>query len=304
MARQPIDATLRHEIESIFEEAVELPRAERVRFLAARCGGDHRLREEVDALIGAHERTAGVLEGNGAAAVAGALPDPNRDRHIGSYRVLRELGRGGMGVVYLAERDDGQYRRRVAVKVLRASQDADELHQRFVAERQILASLNHEHIAQLLDGGVSDGQLPYIVIEYVDGLPITEYCDRQRLDVAARLRLFQEVCAAVHHAHQNLVLHRDLKPGNVLVTSGGQVKLLDFGIAKLLNPSLGGVEQPITRTAFRLMTPAYASPEQVRGDSLTTASDVYALGLLLYELLTGRPAHRITTDLPGAVYEV
>jgi serine/threonine-protein kinase len=209
-----------------------------------------------------------------------------------------------MGVVYLAERDDGQYRRRVAVKVLRATGDAGELHQRFLAERQILASLNHSHIAQLLDGGVSDDQLPYIVIEHVDGLPITEYCDRQRLDVTARLRLFQEICAAVHHAHQNLVLHRDLKPGNVLVTSAGHVKLLDFGIAKLLNPSLASVEQPVTQTAFRLMTPAYASPEQVRGDTLTTASDMYALGLLLYELLTGRQAHRITTDSPRTVYEV
>ncbi|HKG93212.1 MAG TPA: serine/threonine-protein kinase [Gemmatimonadaceae bacterium] len=229
---------------------------------------------------------------------------PERGRHIGPYRVQRELGRGGMGVVYLAERDDGQYRRRVAVKVLRAGPDADELHQRFVAERQILASLSHPNIAQLLDGGLSDGQLPYLVIEYVDGLPITEYCDRHHLDVEARLRLFRDVCAAVHHAHQNLVLHRDLKPGNVLVTGAGQAKLLDFGIAKLLNPNLGGSEQPLTRTAFRLMTPAYASPEQVRGDSLTTASDVYALGLLLYELLTGQKAHRITTDAPRVVYEV
>ena len=224
-------------------------------------------------------------------------------RRIGPYRVLHELGRGGMGVVYLAERDDGQFRRRVAVKVLRDSPDAEELHRRFVAERQILASLSHPHIAQLLDGGVSDGQLPYLVIEYVEGMPITDYCDRHRLGIAARLRLFQDVCSAVQHAHQNLVLHRDLKPGNVLVTPAGEVKLLDFGIAKLLNPSLAGTEQPVTRTAFRMMTPKYASPEQVRGDTLTTASDVYALGLLLYELLVGRPAHRIDTDSPQAVYE-
>ena len=223
-------------------------------------------------------------------------------RRIGPYRVVRELGRGGMGVVYLAERDDGQYRQRVAVKLLRSSPDAEELRRRFVAERQILASLSHPHIAQLLDGGVSDGELPYLVIEYVDGLPLTEYCDRHRLGIDARLRLFQDVCSAVHHAHQNLVLHRDLKPGNVLVTAAGTVKLLDFGIAKLLNSALG-TDQPITRTAFRMMTPAYASPEQVRGDSLTTASDVYALGLLLYELLVGSPAHRIDTDAPRAVFE-
>ena len=295
--------TRRAAIDAIFDDALDVPEERRGAWLEERCGDDVALRREVELLLAAH-RQGSPLDIPAAAHVAAMGSDPVRGRRIGPYRVLRELGRGGMGVVYLAERDDGQYRRRVAVKVLRASQDADELHQRFIAERQILASLNHPHIAQLLDGGVSDGQLPYLVIEYVDGQPITEYCDRQRLDIAARLELFREVCAAVHHAHQNLVLHRDLKPGNVLVTGANQVKLLDFGIAKLLNPSLSSVQQPITRTAFRLMTPAYASPEQVRGDSLTTASDVYALGLLLYELLVGQQAHRITTDSPHDVYQV
>ena len=290
-------------IEDIFDEALDIPPERRAAWLESRCRGDASLRHEVELLLAAHE-TDSPLDGPAAAHLATLIPDPMRGRRIGPYRVLRELGRGGMGVVYLAERDDGQFRRRVAVKVLRASQDADELHQRFLAERQILASLNHPHIAQLLDGGVADGELPYLVIEYVDGLPITEYCDRHQLDIPARLRLFREVCAAVCHAHQNLILHRDLKPGNVLVTGDGHVKLLDFGIAKILNPSLSAVEQPVTRTAFRLMTPAYASPEQVRGDPLTTRSDVYALGLLLYELLAGRPAHRITTDSPREVYEV
>ena len=291
-------------IEDIFDEALDIPAERRAAWLESRCGDDMGLRHEVELLLAAHDQTDSPLDVPAAVHLASLISDPMRGRHIGPYRVLRELGRGGMGVVYLAERDDGQFRRRVAVKVLRASQDADELHQRFVAERQILASLNHPHIAQLLDGGVADGDLPYLVIEYVDGLPITDYCDRHQLDIPARLRLFREVCAAVCHAHQNLVLHRDLKPGNVLVTSDGHVKLLDFGIAKILNPSLAGVEQPVTRTAFRLMTPAYASPEQVRGDTLTTRSDVYALGLLLYELLAGRPAHRITTDSPREVYEV
>jgi serine/threonine-protein kinase len=291
-------------IEDIFEEALDVSAERRATWLESRCRDDDGLRQEVERLLAAHEQTEGPLDVPASARLATLVPDPMRGRRIGPYRVLRELGRGGMGVVYLAERDDGQFRRRVAVKVLRASQDADELYQRFVAERQILASLNHPHIAQLLDGGVADGELPYLVIEYVDGLPITEYCDRHRLDIPARLRLFREVCAAVCHAHQNLILHRDLKPGNVLVTGDGHVKLLDFGIAKLLNPSLSGVEQPVTRTAFRLMTPAYASPEQVRGDTLTTRSDVYALGLLLYELVAGRPAHRITTDSPREVYEV
>jgi len=295
---------LRAAIDAIFDDALDVPTERRAAWLEERCGDDPALLREVQLLLAGHEQKGSPLDIPAAVHVGALLADSSRGRRIGPYRVLRELGRGGMGVVYLAERDDGQYRRRVAVKVLRSSQDADELHQRFVAERQILASLNHPNIAQFLDGGVSDGQLPYLVLEYVDGLPITEYCDRQRLDVAGRLRLFREVCAAVHHAHQNLVLHRDLKPGNVLVTGTGQVKLLDFGIAKLLNPSLAAVDQPVTRTAFRLMTPAYASPEQVRGDTLTTASDVYALGLLLYELLSGRPAHRVTPDSPRDAFQV
>ncbi|MDF1502955.1 serine/threonine-protein kinase, partial [Roseisolibacter sp. H3M3-2] len=289
-------------IEEVFEEALDVPPARRAAWLADRCGDDAELRREVGLLLAAHDQEDGVLDGEAGLRAAAALPDPERGRRIGPYRVLRELGRGGMGVVHLAERDDGQYRRRVAVKVLRASPHADDLHRRFVAERQILASLSHPNVAQLLDGGVVD-DLPYLVIEYVDGVPITEYCDRHRLGVDARLRLFADVCAAVHHAHQNLVLHRDLKPSNVLVTAAGQVKLLDFGIAKLLNPTLGALQQPVTRTAYRLMTPEYASPEQVRGDTLTTASDVYGLGLLLYELLVGRPAHRVAGDSPRAVLE-
>jgi eukaryotic-like serine/threonine-protein kinase len=272
----------REQIEELFEAALDHPHAARRAWVEHACGDDAELREEVQALLAAHE-----IAGRVFAPPDEAVPE----RRIGPYRLLRELGRGGMGVVYLAERDDGQYRRRVAVKLLRGSPDADELHRRFRGERQILASLNHPHIAQLLDGGVTDGQLPYLVMEYVEGVPITEYCDRHRLDVPTRLRLFQDVCAAVHHAHQNLVVHRDLKPGNVLVTERGEVKLLDFGIAKLLNPVLGPVELPVTRTEFRVMTPDYASPEQVRGEAITTASDVYALGVVLYELLTGRRPH-------------
>ena len=294
----------RAEIEAVFDEALEVDAAHRSAWLDERCRERPWLRREVELLLQAHERTAGPLDVGAAAHFPAFLDDRAHGRRIGPYRVLRELGRGGMGVVYLAERDDGQYRRRVAVKVLRSSPDADELHRRFLAERQILASLSHPNIAQLLDGGVSEGQIPYLVIEYVDGLPITDFCDRRQLSIAKRLRLFQDVCAAVQHAHQNLVLHRDLKPGNVLVTASGQVKLLDFGIAKLLNPSVVGLDQPITRTAFRLMTPAYASPEQVRGDPLTTASDVYALGLLLYELLVGRAAHEIPDEAPGSFYEI
>jgi len=299
----PESRAWRERIEAIFEEALDMPAAARSAWLAEACGEDRQLQAEVEALLAASAQPDGILGAPAAALAMSLVEERAPARRIGPYRVLRELGRGGMGVVYLAERSDGHFRRRVAVKLLRASPDADELHRRFLAERQILASLSHPNIAQLLDGGVSEGQLPYLVIEFVDGVSITDYCDRQRLGIEARLRLFQAICAAVHHAHRNLVLHRDLKPGNILVTTDGQVKLLDFGIAKLLNPDLSAAEQPVTHTAFRLMTPAYASPEQVRGESLTTASDVYALGLVLYELLTGWQAHQVESDAPREVIE-
>jgi eukaryotic-like serine/threonine-protein kinase len=286
----------RRRIEELFEAALERAPVERAGWLATACP-DAALRAEVEALLDAHELGDAFESALGIASSPAPTP-PTAERRIGPYRVLRELGRGGMGVVYLAERDDGTYRRHVAIKLLRGSPDGDELRRRFRAERQILASLAHPSIAQLLDGGVTDGQLPYLVMEYVDGLPITTYCDRNRLTIEQRLRLFQAVCAAVHHAHSNLVLHRDLKPGNIFVTPSGQVKLLDFGIAKLLNPSLGGADQPVTRTAYRVLTPEYASPEQIRGETLTTASDVYALGVILYELLAGRPPYRIATQSP------
>ena len=300
MTPPPSDSAYRHEIESIFEDAIELAPADRGPWLAGRCGTDRRLRAEVDALIAAHDRAAGVLEKNIAGAVGGAV----RGRRIGAYRVRREIGRGGMGVVYLAERSDGQYQQRVAVKLLRASPDAEELRRRFLAERQILASLKHRGIAQLLDGGVTDGQLPFLVMEYVDGVPITTYCDRASLGIDARVRLFREVCSAVHYAHQNLIIHRDIKPGNILVTPDGGVKLLDFGIAKLLNPALGPIDQPLTRTELRAMTPEYASPEQVRGEVVTTASDVYALGVVLYELLSGRRPYTLTSGSPQELMDV
>jgi serine/threonine-protein kinase len=293
----------RAEIEEVFEQALDVGRGERAAWLSERCASDGELRAKVEALLAAHDLTAGILEHRLPAATALA-PEPLSDRRIGPYRVVRELGRGGMGVVYLAERDDGEFRRQVAIKLLRNSPDAEELHRRFIAERQILASLNHPNIAQLLDGGTTDGQLPYLVMEYVDGLPITTYCDRHRLDIASRLRLFVDVCRAVNSAHQNLVIHRDIKPGNILVTASGQAKLLDFGIAKLLNSSMGGIDVPLTRTAFRVMTPDYASPEQVRGEPLTTGSDVYALGVVLYELLAGQRPYQIRTGAARELHEL
>ncbi len=281
----------RTQIAEAFIKAVEQDAAERSQFLAALRDTDPDVAAEVEALLRAHERD-GILDS------PARLPDEAPvERRIGPYRVLGELGRGGMGVVYLAERDDGEFQRRVAVKILASATDADELDRRFRAERQILATLDHPNIAQLIDGGVTSGRLPYLVMEYVDGLPITEYCERHGLSVRERLQLFIDVCAAVDHAHRNLVLHRDLKPGNILVTAQRQVKLLDFGIAKLLNPALSAVVSPPTRAAQRRLTPEYASPEQLRDEPLSTTSDIYSLGVILHELLTGaRPLNNESPD--------
>jgi serine/threonine protein kinase len=205
---------------------------------------------------------------------------------IGPYRVLRTLGIGGMGEVYLAERADAQFEQQVAIKVVYG--DSRGIQSRLKIERQILAQLDHPNIAHLLDGGALPDGNAYIVMEYVDGMPIDAYCDSNRLDLAARLRLFQTVCAAVHYAHQNLIVHRDLKPSNILVTAAGVPKLLDFGIAKLLDERQAGHHTlAVTHADIRVMTPDHASPEQVRGQAITTSSDVYVLGVLLYKLLAG-----------------
>jgi serine/threonine-protein kinase len=215
-------------------------------------------------------------------------------RPVGSYRILSEVGHGGMGAVYLAVRDDDEFKKRVAIKLLRRGMATDDLVRRFRNERQILASIDHPNIARLLDGGTTEEGLPYFLMEYVEGEPIDRYCDGHGLSVAERLELFRTVCAAVHFAHQNLVVHRDLKPGNILVTADGVVKLLDFGIAKLLRPELYSDRAGATRLEERLLTPEYASPEQARGEAVTTASDVYSAGVLLYELLTGHLPYRLS----------
>jgi eukaryotic-like serine/threonine-protein kinase len=282
----------RRQVERLFEGCLDQTTAERAAYLEAACAGDPELLAEVQALLAAHELADRIFS-----------PDapPTAAEQIGPYRVIREIGRGGMGTVYLAERADGQYRRRVAIKVIDAVSPDDPVYQRFLAERQILAGLDHPSIARLLDGAITADGRPYLVLEYVDGLPITTYCDRHRLGLEERLRLFLEVCCAVQHAHQNLVIHRDLKPANILVTPAGQVRLLDFGIAKLLNPALAAASPPVTRLDLRVMTPEYASPEQIRGDSITTGSDVYSLGVLLYELLTGHSPYRLTTRSPAEI---
>jgi len=283
-------------LQALFDAAAELAAPAREAFLAESCPDDPTLRRAVESLLLDLGRDDAITS---AMREELAAPAAQPGEHIGPYRLERELGRGGMGEVYLAVRDDAEYHQRVAVKLLRGGLGGGEILARFRAERQILAGLEHPNIARLLDGG-RHGGLPYLVMEYVEGQPITDHCARLRLDVPARLRLFREVCAAVQYAHQNLVVHRDIKPSNVLVSTQGVPKLLDFGIAKLLRPDAPGAGA--TSTHMRLMTPEYASPEQIKGRGITTASDVYSLGVLLYELLTGRRPHEVESagrDLPA-----
>ncbi|HET7216574.1 MAG TPA: protein kinase, partial [Vicinamibacterales bacterium] len=293
-------------LEAVLDEVLELEGDVRLEAIARACGDDEALRAKVEAFVAADVEAHDFLETPAAEYAAGLVraaadeaPAEEREQPgdlVGPYRVISEIGRGGMGRVFLARRDDGQFDQRVALKLLRAGGDGVEIQQRFLRERQILARLQHPNIARLLDGGVTADGRPYFAMEYVAGEPITLYCDRRRLDVNKRLDLFIAVCDAVQYAHQNLVVHRDLKPSNTLVTADGEVKLLDFGIAKVLHePDEGGNGDPtLTRLGSGPMTPEYAAPEQVRGDPVTTATDVYALGALAYELLTGRGPHRLT----------
>jgi eukaryotic-like serine/threonine-protein kinase len=281
-----VEDELRKRIDEAFDEALDQPTDARRRWARERLAAQPPVLAGVESLLDAHDRAAGILE-DAPPFTDELLAPPPPPTRVGPYRILRELGRGGMGVVYLAERDDGQFRLRVAVKILDAI-GSQELRRRFHAERQILASLDHPGIGRLLDGGIAGDGRPFLVMEVVEGLPLDVHCDRARLPIAARLELFCQVARAVQHAHRSLVVHRDLKPSNILVTPDGSPKLLDFGIAKLLDPALAGLTRPLTLTGVRPMTPEYASPEQVRGEPVSTANDIWALGVILHELLTGR----------------
>ena len=277
----------------IVKSALELPLGERAAFLDEACAGDADLRSEVDSFLKFQTDASQFIE-QGALHIAGealardsALPVP---RQIEGYQILSRIGVGGMGEVYLAQ--DTKLKRRVAVKLVRAGMDTTEIVGRFRHEEQILAGLNHPNIAQLYGAGVAAGEIPYFAMEYVEGMRIDEYCKADALSAPARLQLFRRVCAAVHYAHQRLVIHRDLKPSNILVTADGEPKLLDFGIAKLIESRDGFTEM---QTLPGAMTPDYASPEQIRGETMTTSSDVYSLGVLLYELLTGQRPYRLKT---------
>jgi serine/threonine-protein kinase len=284
-------------LETLFFRALEVPEGEQESFLLQECRGDEALAAEVLEMVRASDRPDDLrwlnrLERDSADSREEELPT----RHVGPYRIISLLGRGGMGAVYLAERDDDQYRQRVAVKLVRSDLATSALSHRLRTERQILAGLKHPNISTLLDGGVTRDGRPYLVMQYESGLPITEYCDEHRLTIPERLELFAEVCEAVQYAHGNLVVHRDLKPSNILVAERGEPKLLDFGIAKILEGGLD-ITGPPTENV-RLLTPEHAAPEQIKGDAVTTATDVYGLGILLYELLAGERPFRAADTLP------
>ena len=298
-------------LKALFGEALELGGDQRRAFIDKSCGADAQLRSELEGLLRSSETGDAFL-------ATPTVERPEQDRPalalpaaggppavIGAYTLVRELGHGGMGTVFLGERTDRAFEKKVAIKVIRRGMDSEFVVDRFRTERRILASLQHPNIAALLDGGQTEAGLPYFVLEYVEGEPIDRACELRGLSVRQRLELFLQVCSAVQHAHANLVVHRDLKPGNVLVTKEGAPKLLDFGLARLLDPQAASAEQ--TAAPFRFLTPAYASPEQIQGRPITTSTDVYSLGVILYQLLTGQRPHGAPessfTELSRAVCE-
>ena len=282
------------QVKEILYAASQIDGSGRERYLAEQCGDDVSLRAEIEDLLVAVEESGRFLETPPRAFL------DFEEMQIGPYRILDEAGRGGMGVVYRALRD-GDYQQIVAIKLVRAELANQSLTERFRIERQTLALLNHPNIARLLDGGATADGRPYLVMEWIEGRPIHQYCREQGLTTRQRLELFLLVCDAVAHAHRNLVVHRDLKPSNILITTEGQPKLLDFGIAKVFSMEETEPEATLTLAGARPLTPEYASPEQVRQEAVTTATDVYSLGAVLYELLTGAQAHRIETRTPGAI---
>ncbi|HEY6231408.1 MAG TPA: protein kinase [Pyrinomonadaceae bacterium] len=305
------------QVEAIFQAALDLIPEERERYLLNVCAGDVTLRKDVEGLLSQHESAGNLLEeplyGSTELNALTSFEevenfddeDPMIGRRLGPYRIEREIGRGGMGAVYEAIRVDKEFNMRVAIKLVKRGMDTDFILRRFRTERQILAALDHPHIARLLDGGTTEDGLPYFVMEFIEGQPLYNYCDTHQLTIGERLLLFMSICDALHYAHQKQVVHRDIKPSNVLVTSEGIPKLLDFGIAKLLDPGLvGDITHDPTATAMRLMTPEYASPEQVQGGATSPTTDVYSLGVLLYELLTGHRPYRLSNRAPHEMARV
>jgi serine/threonine protein kinase len=307
------------QIRRIFDGAVERPEVDRAAYLRVTCARDDELRREVESLLSSHESAGDFLDKPAAniPAVSGTtrtlvsssvdLPEYPPGYRVGPYELQKCIGRGGMGSVWLATRFDSDFKKKVAIKLVKRGMDTQEILRRFRLERQVLAGLTHSNIAALIDGGSTPDGLPYLVMEYVEGIRIDRYCEKHKSTITERLKLFRDVCAAVQYAHGNLVVHRDLKAGNILVTAEGIPKLLDFGIAKLIRTEFSTLAAAETRPELRPMTLDYASPEQVRGEPITTATDVYSLGVLLYKLLTGKspygPGARSDSALRKAICE-
>ena len=298
MKSRDLDAERWARVERLFDEVADMTPSERTAYLRNVCGNDPELRNYIESLANSDVAKSTFIEDSIRGVLEQAAPQSRAlgqliGERIGPYRIVQVIGSGGMGVVYLAERADEQFRQQVAIKLVRQRLISPEIEERLVSERQILANLDHPNIARLLDGGTTEDGTPYLVMEYIDGLPIDDYCDGRRLSINERLALFRTICSAVHYAHQNLVVHRDIKPTNILVTEDGTPKLLDFGIAKLLDAG-GAATAGLTREGAIMMTPENAAPEQVLNGQITTATDTYALGILLYRLLTGQRPCRVT----------
>lgn len=297
-----------NKIKEVFHAAFEMPEPEREIFVSAACGDDSTMLFEVNALFASHAESDSLLEAPAYEAISNLVEDtttPSRvGMIVGAYRIESEIGRGGMGAVYLASRADEAFDKKVAVKLIKRGFDTDEIIRRFRHERQILAALEHPNITRLLDGGSTDDGLPYLVMDYVDGKPLNVYSNENRLSIKKRLDIFLRVCSAVSYAHQNLVIHRDLKPSNILVTADGVPKLLDFGIAKLIAQNGDTPTIDKTLNTYQAMTPEYASPEQVGGQPVTTASDIYSLAVVLFELLTGHRPYRFKTKTADEINRI
>lgn len=306
--RETIDPERWQTVERLFHQALEMPGPDRATWLEKSCGADAELRAEVESLLSSDsDQPHEFLEKQVATAIVATAKELDQEklpRRVGPYRLLERIGRGGMGTVYLAERADGEFHKRVALKMVQPGMDTEFILARFRRERQVLARFDHPHIGRLLDGGTSAEGAPYLVMEFIDGDWITRYSEKHNLELKQKLQLFLQVCGAVQYAHQHFVVHRDLKPGNILVDREGRPKLVDFGICKLLYRDASDRALVPGTHGMVLMTPEYASPEQVRGEPVTIASDVYSLGAVLYELLSGARPHRFEKLTPQAVEKV
>ncbi|MBX7173890.1 MAG: protein kinase [Pyrinomonadaceae bacterium] len=307
-----MDSERWRKIQEIFEEAIEIEDPAQVKsFLERVCADDEELKNEVKKLLKQDSEAESLMnrplmEESGLHLLGDFAEeiDPLIGEKIGNYQIIKEIGHGGMGEVYLAERIDGEFEQKVAVKLIKRGMDTRFILRRFRQERQILASLEHPYIALLLNGGTTEDNLPYFIMEFIEGEPLFEYCNKQNLDLNSRLKLFQKVCEAVDYAHTKKVIHRDLKPSNVLINRDGTPKLLDFGIAKVFDSEIAFNTIDPTVTAMRMMTPEYASPEQIKGETVTPASDIYSLGILLYELLTGKRPYHFPNRAPHEIARV